>query len=130
MIFIIPGILSILLGIVSLIFRRNSNPAFPWGILIFMLGASTVSVMIGIWDGGGIVGSIIVLLVYLGILFIAYSISESIIGSIVIWAIAGLVLSCGINFTPVFGTAPVLLLLTLPAIPGFIIMYKAEDPYN
>ena len=134
--FIIPGVISLLLGIISLIFRRNCYPKFPWGIIFLSLAFAVTIVTIGVWvdEGWEIRASIIQTVIPVIALIVFIKVAEGewgVLGSVitlivfvVVFGIIGGIVgyaSASDNFS-MFGFA----LLTLPAIPGIIMMIKAE----
>jgi hypothetical protein len=139
---LIPAVLSLVLGIISLLFRKDVSPILPWGIpwgtvfLIFGLAAATVTV--SVWNRGSIamgVISVILMLIPTGLLYhyfdddgdigggIGYTILAVVVSSIV-GLIVGLISEfLGSGDYGIF----IFMGLAVPAMPGMFMMHKAEN---
>jgi len=57
--FLMPAGISIIYGIISLIFRRNVDPPFPWGIGLLLIAFAIICVTSSVWEGLGLTSSIV-----------------------------------------------------------------------
>jgi len=113
--------------IISLIFRRKVEPAFPWGIVFHLLMIAAFSIAVGTTafsdDASTTVSIILVIITVIPgsiIFFSGYW-----VWGIIYTAIAtpvGMAVTGGNNGTMLF-----FLIFVVPAIPGFIIMTKTEE---
>ncbi|MCL2805416.1 MAG: tetratricopeptide repeat protein [Treponema sp.] len=132
---IIPGVISLVFGIISRIFRSNINPKFPWGIGLLILTFAITSTIISVWEGSGITSSIIcVSLLAIPIILILKfqpdlftniglrDIGALIVATIVCAIVSGIIGSISKNYSML-----TFVFLTFPSIPGFIVINKAEN---
>ena len=135
-ILIISGVLSLVYGITSLLFRRGSLPntgfnlngigSLPWGVFFLLVIGLTTSVTAGVWSGSSIPSSIIAVIAGLVIFFIVFLITKKIIGSIIINVIISIIAGCISKFNPSFNTPLFFIIISLPSIPGIFLIYIAE----
>jgi hypothetical protein len=131
---LLPAVISIVLGVISLIFRRHIATKFPVGIAFLLFSLAVTAVTVNIWRDGSIAGGVVSVLIMLIPVFLLYryltDYGPSIVGGIGMSLLA--IVVSGIVALIVFGiskndTMLNFLLLVVPAIPGMIIMYKAEQ---
>jgi len=134
LIIIFPAVLSLVFGIISRLFLKDAKPklGLPWGTVFLLFGLAATTVTGSVWDGGGIVRSIIsVILALISIFSVPYIWAESegifssigkTLGVVVATAIVGGIIGGASNNNSLF----IFIGLVIPAIPGIIIMHKTE----
>jgi len=143
---IIFCIISLAFGFISLIFRRNVKPRFPWGVGFLIFAYAVTTVTGSVWKGYSMAGSIISVLIPAAVLIYIFrrgmsnwwSIGEY-IKSIIIFIIVGGILSAivgcctqsmGGSFNNTGNYSMFFFILSLiPAFPGMIMISKVESKY-
>jgi len=137
----LPAMLSLVLGIINLLFRKDTRPKFlklpwgtvPWGTAFLIFGLAVTTITANVWMRGSVAGgviSVILALIPVTIVYFMWADSYSSIGSnigftllaVVLTAIAGGIISSISDNPCIF----IFIMLVIPAIPGMIIMHKTE----
>jgi len=121
LILLIPAVLSLALGIISWLFRKDANPKLPWGTVFLILGMAATTVTGSVWEGEGIAGAVILVILALIPIFFAYKFGtiSPVVATVIV---GGIITSISKNSSII-----TFLVLLIPAIPGMIIMDKTED---
>jgi len=131
LIIIFSAVLSLMFGIISRLFLKDTKPKLPWGTVFLIFGLAATTVTGNFWDGGGIVGSVISVIlalipIYLEYFFwVEYNIGRAIGFTLIV------VVATAIGGTIIGGVSQnfsllIFIGLVIPAIPGIIIMHKTE----
>jgi len=141
-VFIIPFIISLAFGFISLIFRKDVGTGFPWGASILILAYIVTIVTLFVWSGFSMAGSIISVLFPAVPLFFIFrfgvsdnwEIKEYIL-PIVLFIIPGGILSSIIGCISDYASRPgnfsmlFFILSVIPALPGMIMIGRVECSY-
>jgi hypothetical protein len=128
---IFSGAISLAFGIVSLLFRRDTLPPFPAGIVFLLLMLAMTSITVSVLGGSGIIASILLVLITAipaSLLFFSGHWKWGIV-FVVLMSIVGFII---IGNNSVFLGFSIIgfLTLSISAIPGIIIIKKAENDFS
>ena len=129
----LPAVLSLVLGIISRLFLKDTMPKLPWGTVFLVFGLAATTITANVWMGGGVAGGVffvILALIPVTLVYFMWADSYSSIGSnigltllaVALTAIVGGIISSISENPCIF----IFIMLVLPAIPGMIIMHKTE----
>ncbi|MCL2232342.1 MAG: hypothetical protein FWB99_04605 [Treponema sp.] len=131
---IIPGAISLVFGLISLLLRKDTSPQrLPWGSVMLILLLAVFTVTLSVLDGGGVLGSVIFTTIPAILMLRALYLLNDGIKDFLIWTIGGAVVVAIVGgiAADVFdnnGSMFAFPILAVPAIPGIMTMHKAEDP--
>jgi len=128
----LPAVLSLVLGIISRLFLKDTEPKIPWGTVFLAFGFAATTVTANVWMRGSVAGgviSVIIALIPVSLVYYLWAAGTSIGGcigltilvAVVTAIIGGIIISITNNACILIFTG-----FVIPAIPGIIIMHKTE----
>jgi len=134
---ILPAMISLALGIISLLFREYTCPKIPWGIVFLLFGFAATTVTVNVWEGGGDIGmcvfngviSFILALIPIMLIYSIWAGFDGIgrrIGYTLLIVVVFLIVCGIINDDQIVDGILLPIMLIIPAMPGIIIMNKKE----